>query len=102
MSLADPHNAGNVFEWAIQGLDALQESGRTTMGVAALEASGPEQLTKIGALESLERKLLDIDRRFEHQLGTVMVDKECYEPLDVESTKAVIDAKVELANAKEA
>lgn len=49
---------GVLFGRAIQGLDALQDFGEAKLSIKALEASGAEQLEKIGAWESHELELL--------------------------------------------
>lgn len=41
-----------------------------------MEASGAEQFEKINASQSNERELLDGNRRLEHQLVMVVVEKE--------------------------
>lgn len=70
--------------------------------VTSLESIWAEQLAKIDAIESHERELFDENRHLEHKLVTVKFEKERHEARNVESTKSVTDAKVELANAKEA
>lgn len=68
----------------------------------ALQPSVTEQNPNIVALESPERNLLDKNRRLQHQLDVVMVKKECDEVQDMGSRKAVTDARVDLAQIKEA
>lgn len=46
-----PDRAVHVFGIAVQGLDALQESGEAKALITALDASGAEQWAKIGASE---------------------------------------------------
>lgn len=57
---------------------------------------------KIDVLGSQKLELLDDHRRLEHQWATVRVEEELHEARDMESTKAVAEAKVELSNSKEA
>lgn len=102
LSHAAPDNAGNVHVLALQGLHALQESGQIKMRDVALEASWAELLAKAEAIVSQYCELLDENRWLEHQLVTVTVEKKRREARDVESLKAVIDAKVELPSTKEA
>lgn len=52
----------------------------------------------IGGLESHEQERLDENGRLEHQLVAGRVEKEPQRARDVESTTAVTDVKVELAN----
>lgn len=68
LTLAVTNNAGIVFRLALQGLGALQESGEAGTRVAALQASGADQLAKINVLRSHQRELLDENRLLEHQL----------------------------------
>lgn len=63
-----------MFGLALRGLDALQESGEGRTRVAALKASGAEQLAKIVAFKSHERQLLDENRPLKRQLVTVRVE----------------------------
>lgn len=70
------------------------------MPVAALQATRAEQLAKFDELESHERELLHDNQRREHK--TDRTEKKCREAQDAESTKALTDTKVDLANAKEA
>lgn len=63
---------------------------------------GAEKLAKIDALESHERDLVDDNRRLEHHLVTDRVEKESHEPRDLQSTKDVIDAKVQHSKVQEA
>lgn len=80
----------------------MQESGEASTQVAALEAIGTEQLANNDALESIEPDLLDENRRLDYQLIMARVEKERHKAQDLESMKALSDAKVEPANAKEA
>lgn len=59
-----------------------------------MEESGAEQFGKIDELKSHECELLDENRRLEHEPIGLRVEKEGHEAGDVESTKAVTDAKV--------
>lgn len=67
----------------------------------ALESSWTKQLSKTDALESHERELIDENPRLEHELDTVRAEKERHNACDVESTKAVNDASVELTKAND-
>lgn len=100
MSLAAPDKAGNVFELALQVLGALQEAGDARTLVTAFGASRAEKLAYIDAVESHEREFLHDNGRLEHQPVMARVEKERLETWDVESTKAITNAKVELANEK--
>lgn len=100
-SLAVPNKARDVFGLAVQGRDALDESREARMLVAALQVGVEGQLAKIDALESHEWKLLNKNRRFWPALVMGTVEKELHEAQDVEGTKSVTDAKVELVTAKE-
>lgn len=102
LSLADLDKADNVTGWPLRGIDALQESREIRTRVVALKASGAGQSTKIGALESHERELLDDNRGLENQLVAAGVrEKRCEAP-DAETTKAVPEPEIELVHAKEA
>lgn len=69
--------------------------------VTALKEREADQLGKIDTLESHERDILDNNRHLQIQIVAIRVEKKCHEFRDVESTKAVVDAKVELANKAE-
>lgn len=88
------NSASNVLGLGLIGLDALQEFGEARAQVAALEASGAEQLEKIDALKIHERELLDENRHLEHQLIVVNLEKKRHGALDVESKKTVTDARL--------
>lgn len=69
-----PDKASNVPSWAIQALDALQDSGEAGTRVALLDASEADQLAKIDALERHEWELLDENRRLEHQVARLRAE----------------------------
>lgn len=100
LSLAVPDMAGDVLGLALQGLDVFQESGESRTRASAIETSRAEQLAVIDALESHGWELLDKNWGLEHRLVLVTIEKGRHEAQEVESTKAVTDAGVELANAK--
>lgn len=56
----------------------------------------------LSALNIHEHKLLDKDRRLEHELVVVKSEKEHHETRDVKSKKAITNTKFELAKANEA
>lgn len=87
---------------ALRGLHAWQESGGAIILVVSLKASGAEKLAEIYALESHELECLHDNQGLDEQLVVFKVDEEFMRLPDVESTKAITDDNVELANAKEA
>lgn len=102
LRFAVPDKGGELFGLALGGLDVLQKLGEARTWVAALEASRAGRLARIEALQSYQREPLHKNRYLAHQLVTVRDEEERHEARDVESTKAVTDAKVERLNAKEA
>lgn len=86
---------------ALRSSDRFQELGEAWFRVAALEASGTEQLAKIEALENHAQELVGDNHRLEHLPLMVRIENEHHEAGDVGSTKDVTDAKVELAISKE-
>lgn len=94
LSLAVPDIAGLVFELSLRCRDVVQELEEAGTLVAVLPAPRAEQFTKIDALQSHNQELLDENLRLEHQVRLVRVEEELHTPRDVDSTKAVTNAKV--------
>lgn len=90
--------SGDAFRLAFGGLEVSQEFRKARRRVVALEASGTEKFAENNALESHESENIGDNRLLEHQLVAIKVSKERPEPWDVESTKGVPEAKVEIEN----
>lgn len=67
------NKGGGVFWLGLKGLHEIQKVGKAKARVGALEASEPEQLAKMGALESHEWELFKENRSLEHNLLVVRV-----------------------------
>lgn len=93
---------GDLFGLALKGLNVLQESGESRMGIVRLEAIGVDQLARINTLESHASEPFHENQCFDHQLDMARVERGCHVTWDVEGMKAVTDAKAQLANVKEA
>lgn len=102
LSLVVPNKASDVLGLALRSLDAWQALAEASNRVAAPKASEAERLAKIETLGSHERKPLDENRRLEHQLVTLSVERDRHGAQGVESTNLITNANVELAEVEEA
>lgn len=68
--------------------------GEARTSIAALEASETESLARIITLGSHEQMLIDKNRPFEHDLVTIMPEKERYGAQDVEAQRQSLTKKL--------
>lgn len=101
LSIQVTGKAGNVFEFALQGLCVLQETDETKRRIASLEAMEVKLSAKVPLLEDHERGLTYENCCFRRQLVVISVEDELGEARELADKKTCTDAKMELANMKE-
>lgn len=94
-------NPAMCLGWFNEALMHCKSQDSPGRGSQNWKQVGQSSWQMIEQLESHELGLLDENRHLEHKLCLTKVGKELHEAQDVGSRKAVTDAKVEHANAKE-